>query len=78
VTSLAFASDGTLYAVELATDGLLTGSAGALVRITPGASGHTVVAADLDAPYGVAIRGGYAYVTVGSVSTDGSVLMIRL
>ena len=36
VTSLAFAKDGTLYAVELASNGLLAGPVGALVKVNAG------------------------------------------
>ena len=36
VTDLCFAEDGTLYAVEISSEGILTGLMGALVRITPG------------------------------------------
>lgn len=71
VTSLAFGGDGTLYAVELASDGLLSGPTGSLVEVSPGASTHPVVAGGLFAPYGVAIRGASAYVTTGSVAAGG-------
>ena len=44
VTDLAFAADGSLYAVQLATIGLLSGNlSGSLVRVTPGASSHATV-----------------------------------
>lgn len=67
VTGLAFAGR-TLYAVEFSSAGLLTVPegevpTGSLLRITPGASRHTVIAGGLTAPYGVAIRGGSTYVT---------------
>lgn len=70
VTSLAFADDGSLYAVEMASNGLLAGPVGSLLRIHPGAS-HDVVAGGLFAPYGVAIRGTSAYVTTCSVCGPG-------
>ncbi|WP_317181421.1 ScyD/ScyE family protein [Intrasporangium sp.] len=75
VTSLAFADDGTLYAVELASNGLLSGPIGALVEVIPGADSHDVVAGGLFAPYGVAIRGGSAYVTTGSVLPGGAAVV---
>jgi hypothetical protein len=79
VTSLAFAKDGTLYAVELASNGLLTGPVGALVKVEAGANSHEPVASDLPAPYGLAIRGDSAYVTTGSLAAaDGQVIKIDL
>lgn len=64
--------DGTLYAVQIsdaglaAEEGLPTGS---LVKVVGGAP-ETLVA-DLPAPYGVAVRGGSAYVTTCAVCPDG-------
>jgi hypothetical protein len=79
VTSLAFAADGTLYAVELATNGLFAGPFGSLVEVHPGSATHDTVAGGLFAPYGVAIRGGNAYVTTGSVAMGaGQILRIAL
>ena len=54
VTDLAFATDGTLYAVQISSAGLLADDIGALVRVTPGASQHQTVLGGLTAPYGVA------------------------
>ena len=71
LTDLAFAPDGSLYAVEIASTGLLNGPIGALVRITPGASQHTTVAGDLFAPYGVALTDVAAYVTTCAVCVGG-------
>jgi hypothetical protein len=78
VTDLAF--DGrTLYAVQISTEGLLTGPTGSVVKIWPGGSQHTTVAGGLFAPYGIAISKGNAYVTTGAVAKDvGEVLRIRL
>ena len=68
--------------MELATDGLLSGSrVGALRAIRPWGSEHRVVAGGLNQPYGLAIRGRDAYVTVGTTSPvegGGSVVKIRL
>lgn len=78
VTDLAFHGR-TLYAVQLADNGLLGGPTGSVVRIKPGSGTHTVVADKLFAPYGIAIKGGHAYVTVGSVAKNvGQVIEIRL
>ncbi|HKA82639.1 MAG TPA: ScyD/ScyE family protein [Acidimicrobiales bacterium] len=71
LTDLAFAADGTLYAVEISSIGLLNGPIGALVRITPGGSQHTTVVGDLFAPYGVALAGNNAYVSTCAVCTGG-------
>lgn len=81
VTDLAF--DGrTLYAVQLANNGLLAGPTGSVVKVKPSGTtpaDHTTVAGDLFAPYGIAIRGGNAYVTTGAIAKDaGQVLKIRL
>jgi hypothetical protein len=60
VTDLAF--DGrTLYAVQISTEGLLTGPTGSVVEVRPGPSNHTTVAGGLFAPYGIAISNGSAY-----------------
>ncbi len=81
VTSLAFDRKGSLYAVELASTGLLNGPVGAVVKVAPDGSGEStqVVAGDLFAPYGIAIRHGSAYVTTGSVAAGaGQVMRIPL
>jgi len=71
LTDLAFAPDGSLYTVEIATDGLLAGPIGSLVKVTPGASEHETVAGGLFAPYGVAFGSGAAYVTTCAVCVGG-------
>jgi hypothetical protein len=71
VTDLEFAADGTLYAVEISSDGLLNSNIGSLVKVNPGASTHDTVIGDLDSPYGVAIRNGAAYVSTCSVCIGG-------
>lgn len=78
VTDLAFAEDGSLYAVELSATGLLTGVTGDLVRVDPGGD-HDVVVGGLFAPYGLALSGGTAYVTTGSVAPGaGQVISVPL
>ena len=79
LTDLAFAADGTLYAVEISSEGLLNGPIGSLVRITPGASEHEVVVGELFAPFGVAIRDGFAYVSICAVcGGQGEVIKVAL
>ncbi|SDO83218.1 hypothetical protein SAMN04489867_0702 [Pedococcus dokdonensis] len=83
VTSLAFDSRGALYAVQLADNGLLAGPEdappmGSLVKVSRHGT-HRVVAGDLVAPYGVAIRGRDAYVSTCSVCPgDGEVWRVSL
>lgn len=73
--------DGTLYAVQLATDGLLNASGlpmGSLVKVNPGAT-PTMIAADLPAPYGLTFGRSKAWVTTCSVCPEGgSVVSIPL
>jgi hypothetical protein len=71
LTDLAFAPDGSLYAVEISSNGLLTGPIGALVKITPGGSSHQTVIGGLFAPYGVAFGNGAAYVSTCTVCFGG-------
>lgn len=76
VTALAWHGR-TLYAVQISDEGLLAGPFGSLVRVSTKGT-HKTVVDDLFAPYGVAIKGGHAYVTVGSVAPGGSVIKVRL
>ena len=71
MTDLAFARDGSLYAVEIASAGLLNEPIGSLVKVTPGGSDHEVIAGGLDAPYGVAIDRHDAYVSTCAVCPGG-------
>jgi hypothetical protein len=71
LTDLAFARDGSLYAVEIASNGLLEEPIGALVKVTPGGSQHETIAGGLFAPYGVALKKGSAYVTTCAVCVGG-------
>ena len=78
VTDLAW-SGHTLYAVQLSTNGLLTGPMGSLVKISHRGATPQVVVDNLFAPYGIAIRGHYAYLTTGSVVPSvGQVMRIPL
>ena len=79
LTDLAFAPDGSLYAVEISSNGLLTGPIGALVKINPGSSQHETIVGNLFAPYGVAFGRGAAYVSTCTVCTGGGqVIKIEL
>ncbi len=71
VTDLAFGRDGSLYAVEIASEGLLNGPVGSLMRIPRGGGAPETVAGGLFAPYGVALHHGSAYVSTGSVAAGG-------
>ena len=80
VTGLDFGPDGSLYVVEFATNGILSGDpAGALHRIKPGGSPELVVSEGLVAPNGVAVdRKGDVYITNNSVSPDnGQVVKVK-
>jgi hypothetical protein len=78
VTSLAWKGD-TLYAVQLDDGNFFDGHVGSLRKVTAGGSVHEAVAANLSAPYGVAIRGNSAFLTIDSVSAgDGSVIRVDL
>jgi hypothetical protein len=71
VTDLAFAPNGSLYAVEIASGGLLGNRIGALVKINPGSSQHETVIDGLSAPYSVAFGRGSAYVSTCSDCVGG-------
>jgi hypothetical protein len=74
VTDLAFGPDGSLYVVEIATNGLLSGDpTGALKRIAPdGSVSEDLANGELEAPYGVTVsRKGHVYVTNHGTSAGG-------
>ena len=71
LTDLAFGPDGSLYAVEIASAGLLNGPIGAVKRITPGGSTHASVLGGIFAPYSVAFRGVDVYMSTCTVCVDG-------
>jgi hypothetical protein len=79
VTDLAFSEDGDLYAVQIASEGLLKGPVGSLVKVKRGSSTHQTVVGGLFAPYGVAIQGDDAYVSTCSVCAGkGQVMRVSL
>jgi hypothetical protein len=80
VTSLAWAK-GRLYAVQISDSGIATGFVGSLLQVHPDKSGKRdrTIARDLPAPYGVAVRRGAAYVSIGAIDpTGGSVIRVPL
>ena len=81
VTDLAFRGR-TLYAVQISTKGLLTGTIGSVVRVKRGGStpaDHKPLLSDVPAPYGIAIRGNHAYITTHSTEKNtGEIIRIRL
>lgn len=80
LTDIAFGADGTLYALELDTNGLTTaGGTGALIRIGADGSRETLFSEGLVAPTGLEIgRDGAFYVTNFSATPGvGQVLRIR-
>ena len=79
VTDLTHGPDGSLYAVEIASAGLLNGPIGSLKRINPGTSLHETLIGGLFAPYGVALRQGNAYLSTCAVRAGGGqVIKIHL
>jgi hypothetical protein len=77
VIDLAFAPDGTLYVLEIAHNGLLSGDVtGGLWSVPPGGGDATLVSTDLMMPGGIAIgEDGTLYVTTGaSIPNAGTVV----
>jgi sugar lactone lactonase YvrE len=77
VIDLAFAADGTLYVLEIAHNGLLSGDlTGGLWSVPPGGGEATLVSTDLQMPGGIAIGDdGTLYVTTGaSIPNAGTVV----
>ena len=65
VTDLAFGRDGSLYVLEYATNGILTGPPGALKRVPPdGSDAELIVSDGLVSPTGVTVsRKGHIYIS---------------
>lgn len=79
VTDLAFGPGNILYAVQIADAGMLNGPVGSVVAIPKGGGAASTVVDGLFAPYGIAIQGKTAYVTIGSVAAGaGGVIAIPL
>ncbi|WP_327358889.1 ScyD/ScyE family protein [Streptomyces sp. NBC_01304] len=79
VIDLAFDRDGSLYVLELAHNGMLSGDpSGALIKVKRDGT-HQIVTTDLTGPGGLAIRDGAAYVTdCGVCAGTGTVVRIPL
>jgi hypothetical protein len=84
VVDVAFGPDGSMYVLEMATNGLLAGFifndwTGALIRISPDGTRTEIAPGTLTAPGGVVVgKDGTVYVTNNSTSgSAGTVLMIR-
>ena len=74
VTDLAFAKDGSLYAVQITNEGLaapVDPNPGSVVRIPAGGGDPQPVIENLTAPYGIALHRGSAYVTTCAVCPGG-------
>jgi sugar lactone lactonase YvrE len=80
VVDLAFAPNGDLLVVEIATNGLLSGDfTGALKRVATDGTVSTIMSAGLFAPYGIAVQGENAYVSnCGICAGGGEVLRITI
>lgn len=79
VVDLAFDRDGTLYVLEIAHNGLLSGDmTGALIKVKRDGS-HQIVTTALTGPGGLALRDGAAYVSdCGVCPGTGKVVRIAL
>jgi hypothetical protein len=80
VTDLAFGPDGSLYAVEFATNGILSGDkTGALKRVVPDVFGGEIISEELVNPTGVTVsRKGHIYVSNnGAVIDKGQVVRVH-
>jgi hypothetical protein len=81
ITDIAFGPDKSLYVLEFATNGILSGDpAGALKRVRRNGSVETVVSEGLVAPTGLAIdRKGHAYISnYGAAAGVGQVVKVKL
>ena len=79
VTDLAFGPDGSLYVLEFATNGMLSGGpTGALIRVAPDGSRETLVSEGLIAPTGLAVnRHGDVYISnKGPLAGAGEILRL--
>jgi len=78
VMDLAWGPGGMLYVLEFSHGGLLSGTPGALTRVSwdeEGVATRELLADDLESPGGIAFGpDGMAYITVGSDTPEGSLL----
>lgn len=80
IMDIGFADDGTLYVLEHAHNGLLSGDpTGALIRVDPDGSHEIVMSEGLVLPGGLALHDGAAYISNhGQSAGEGTVLRIPL
>jgi hypothetical protein len=80
IIDIAFGPDGSLYVLEIAHNGLLSGdTTGALIRMGEDGSRTMIASEGLTMPTGLAIRDGRAYVSNCGVCADvGEVVAIQL
>jgi hypothetical protein len=80
IIDIGFSSDGTLYVLEIAHHGLLSGDpTGALIRVDRDGSHHIVMSNGLTSPGGLVLRRGAAYVSnCGVCPGTGTVLRVPL
>jgi hypothetical protein len=80
VVDIAFAQNGDLLVVEIATNGLLSGDfTGALKRVAGDGTVTTIMSEGLFAPYGIAVKGKNAYISnCGICAGGGQVLRVRI
>ena len=80
IIDIAFDHDGNLYVLEIFTNSLLSGDpTGALKRVDTNGVVETIMSDGLITPGGLAVRGGYAYVSnCGTCAGAGEVLRIPL
>lgn len=80
VTDLAFGPDGSLYVLEIAANGLLSGDpTGALIRVRPDGSRETVASEGLVTPTGLAVTDkGTIYISnKGTLAGEGEVIRLK-
>ena len=80
IIDIAFGPNGSLYVLEIAHNGLLSGdTTGALIRVGQDGSRTVIASSGLTMPTGLAIRDGKAYVSNCGVCADtGEVVAIQL
>jgi hypothetical protein len=80
IIDVALGWDGSLYVLEIARNGLLSGDqSGALIKVDPDGEHHTVLDTGLTMPGGLAVRGDAAYVSnCGACPGAGTVVRVPL
>ena len=79
ILDIAFDSDGNLYVLEMATNGLLSGDqTGALIRVAPDGSHQTIASKGLTSPTGIGIGADNAIYISNMGPAAGTAQVIRL